>query len=72
MANNFLSADVGCPFYHDYVSHELRCEGVKDNSSIHLAFGSPTDRRDYMHEYCYTNYKNCKVARMLYEKYEKV
>lgn len=70
--SNYLSMYVECPFFHDYVSQELRCEGVKENSSTHIAFSSPAERRDYMHQFCYNNYKNCRVARMLYEKYEKV
>lgn len=64
------SAYVECPFFHYYDSHKLCCEGVIKNSSIHLAFASPTSRREYMKSRCYENYKKCPIAKLLYEKYE--
>ena len=58
-----------CPFYHFYESHKLCCEGVWENSSIHLAFASPVKRREYEKQYCRKDYKHCPVAKMLFEKY---
>lgn len=58
-----------CPFYHYYDGHKLCCEGVSEHSTIHLAFASPVERRDYEKRYCHSKYRECRVAQMLYGKY---
>ena len=58
-----------CPFYHFYERHKICCEGVIENSSIHLAFASPEARREYEKKFCDVEYRKCPVAKMLYEKY---
>lgn len=59
-----------CPFYSAEADQKIYCEGVQDGTSIHLAFGSKTDRKTYEKEYCCADYIGCKICRMLYEKYE--
>lgn len=65
-----LSAYIECPFFHYYDGCKMCCEGVVKNSSIHLAFASPTERRKYMKSICYFNHYDCLVAQMLYFKYD--
>lgn len=59
-----------CPFYKDCERQRIRCEGVWENTAIHLAFGDATDLKEYKLEYCCGLWKNCRIARMLIEKYE--
>ena len=73
MPKHNLSAYIGCPFFHYYDGCKICCEGVKKNSSIHLAFASPEERRQYMKTICYfSNYKTCIVAQALYNKYNNI
>lgn len=69
MSKHNTSAYIECPFHQWYDGCKLCCEGVQKNSTIHLAFASPDERRLYMKDVCYVNYKNCIVAQALYNKH---
>lgn len=69
MPKHNISAYVQCPFFKYYDGCKICCEGVQQSSSIHLAFSSPEERRKYMKSVCYFNYKDCIVAKALYNKY---
>lgn len=53
MAKHSTHYLIECPFHHWYEGCKLCCEGVQENSSIHLAFESPEARRKYMKDICY-------------------
>lgn len=59
-----------CPFYKEEDRQKIICEGVVDNSSIHVAFSSPTQKGEYCRQFCYRHYDDCLVADMLYCKYD--
>ena len=76
MKNNSSSVTVVCPFFKakgktEY-SQVIYCEGVESNSSIHLAFAEPLQRKAYMEHYCnkFQGHKECIIAKALYGKYE--
>lgn len=46
------------------------CEGVEENTGIHLCFGTPASQREYKKEFCYNNYQSCIIYKALYSKYE--
>ena len=58
-----------CPFYKHYDAHKIVCEGVQEDSSIHMTFGQVSDRKDYEKARCHGDYKKCPVAQMLYRLY---
>ena len=70
MGKRYISAYAECPFYHSEDEQKIYCEGVDDNSSIQLAFNSKTERRNYRRKKCEEDHKGCKIAKMLYGKYE--
>ena len=70
MGKRYVSKEALCPFYHSEDNQKLYCEGVDETTSIHLAFESATDRKEYRKIMCSRDYKKCHIARMLYEKYE--
>lgn len=72
MSKHSTSYLIECPFHQWYDGCKLCCEGVQKNSTIHLAFASPTERRQYMKKVCYTEYENCIVAQALYNKYNNI
>ena len=70
--SSFISGKVLCPFYKDCLrgTQSIKCEGVEPNSTIHLAFGNKVHLSLYMDKYCCKDYKSCRVAEMLFKKYE--
>ena len=70
MGKRYVSKEVECPFYHSEDEQKIYCEGVNERSSIHLAFSSKTERREYRRKKCSGEYKKCRIAKMLYRKYE--
>ena len=70
MSKRYVSKEVDCPFYHSEDNQKLYCEGVRDGTSIHLAFASSTLMQDYKDTYCCDEFGECLIADMLYRKYE--
>ena len=70
--SSFVSANVLCPFYKDapISKQTIVCEGVEPDSSVRLTFGSKVHCSLYMDKFCCKDYKACRVAQMLYKKYE--
>ena len=54
-----------CPFYKKEDHQTIFCEGVTDNSSVHLAFGNGLYCKEYKESKCRSNYRQCYVYRML-------
>ena len=63
----YTRKSVECPFYKKENRQVVYCSGVAENSSIHLAFGTPTDCQAYKDTICTHNYKFCRVYKMLEE-----
>lgn len=61
---------IKCPFYRSQEKYKVHCEGVDEHSSIHLVFGDPKMKTEYQRDNCSRNYKECRIAQMLYKKYE--
>lgn len=70
MGKRYVSKEAVCPFYHSEDEQKIYCEGVSDKSSIHLAFNSKIERKEYRKAKCSREYKKCRIAKMLYGKYE--
>ena len=70
--SSFISKRVLCPFYKDCPQGKQKviCEGVENNTSIHLAFGQKKKQYEYLEEYCCDDYRSCRIAQMLYKKYD--
>ena len=61
-----------CPFFKTNESRTIICEGVADGTRLCLAFKKGDDKAEYKDRYCdqIANYTNCRVAKMLTEKYD--
>lgn len=66
---HYQSKYVVCPFYSCEEDVKLHCEGVEPRTSIHLTFRSPAELLEYRKRYCETKYGECRLAKMLYDKY---
>ena len=72
-SGSYRQADVGCPFYkYDDSKKRITCEGLigMENSSLELIYRRKSDFDRQMDNFCCKNYQQCKVYRILMEKYE--
>lgn len=69
MAKHNFGKYVKCPFYKYEDQQLIYCEGVDDNTAIHLAFASKQELRDYRKDKCEGDYNSCLLCKMLYKKY---
>lgn len=70
MAKHMLSKRAICPYYRHEDPQVIYCDGVVDESVIHLAFSSKITAREYKESYCRCRYADCKIERMLEEMME--
>lgn len=69
----YVSAYVICPFYRfeDGEYHQVTvCEGLDNTSTIHLTFASRRAMEAHKGLYCCRDYRECKIAQMLFGKYD--
>ena len=64
-----ISNEVLCPFYHSEDAYRICCEGLEEGSTVHVVFSSSTKKQSFSRRYCCKDYKACKIANILYEKY---
>lgn len=70
MANR-VARYAKCPFYRKHEGGKIKCEGLSDNSTIHLVFETPKERAIFMREHCnsITDCHACLIHKILYEKW---
>lgn len=56
------NAFAQCPYYKCERQSVIFCEGAEENSSIHMAFSSSTQRKQYEKQFCQQCWKNCMIA----------
>ena len=61
---------VKCPYYKGEEAQKICCEGVQDGSSIHLAFDTKPNLRQYKTQLCKGAWGKCFIADMLNRKYD--
>lgn len=60
---------VVCPYYRSEERQVIYCEGVEENSSIHMAFSTPQQKKEYLLNYCRKFKPDCLVAQALNQKW---
>ena len=70
--SSYISGRIICPFFKDTRNNNqsIVCEGVKQNTALHLTFSNKSRQKEYIEEFCCNNYKHCRIANMLFKKYE--
>lgn len=53
---------VQCPYYKYERQCVIYCEGHEENCSIHMAFASSTQRKQYEKQFCQCCWKQCLIA----------
>lgn len=71
--NTTISRRAVCPYYLGDEKCKIFCEGVADNTTVHLNFDSRKNLKMYANKYCCVldNYKNCRLCDMLELKHYK-
>ena len=64
-----VSASAKCPYYKCEERSEIFCRGPMDQTSLHLAFAIPFEKKEYMRDYC-KNMFGCKQC-LIYQVMEK-
>jgi hypothetical protein len=70
MAKHNFTKDVVCPYYKYEAPQMVYCEGVEDNTALHLAFASKQGLKVYMGAKCCRSWRDCMIAQMLNRKYD--
>lgn len=65
----FKDDEIACPYYKKEIEREIYCEGVDECVSLHVAFISRKSLTKYKHDRCRKCWKNCRIAKMLNEKW---
>lgn len=68
MARHYESTEARCPFYRGEDTMTIWCEGIRDGCTLQLAFGR--DASDYRKAFCRSEWQECRVAQMLWNKHE--
>lgn len=61
----YMSNIVRCPFYRHEKMPKIHCQGVQENTLIHLAFGNNAEYKEYREHYCINQYEGCPIYKML-------
>lgn len=67
MPKHTVSCSAKCPYYKAHGGHEIYCRGPKEDTSIHVAFAVPAEKKVWMDQYCKTvkGCRDCPVRKML-------
>lgn len=53
---------VKCPYYKFEEKQKIFCEGVQEGTSIHLAFDTNPNLKDYKKRFCDRCWHTCQIA----------
>ena len=70
VGNHGYTKDVVCPYYKYEAPQMVYCEGVEDNTALHLAFAAKADKKMFMEQKCRCSWKECMIAQMLNRKWD--
>lgn len=66
----YISKYALCPFYKHESKQIIDCEGIQDNTVIHIAFANATDSKTFKIRHCRDKYKECPIYAMIKRKYK--
>ena len=61
----YTSSKVICPFYRHENRFVIFCQGVDNESVLHLAFPKPSSCLSFKEQYCRKNHTKCYIFQML-------
>lgn len=65
-----VSKRATCPFYKGEYRQEIFCEGLVENSNIHLGYANPGLLNEHKQKCCEADYRSCPIAQMLEKKWD--
>ena len=71
MPRHYVNPSAMCPFYRMEDPNSIFCEGIGPKWTIRLTKdGKGGSARGYKKKFCYDDWKNCPISRMLQKKFE--
>ena len=70
---DFILADYNakCPFFQTlFPEGGICCEGFGEASAVICVFADHVHRRNHFFTYCATDYENCPLAKIIFEKHK--
>lgn len=61
----FASTKVICPFYKYENRFVIFCQGIEEDTVLHLAFPKPSSCFEFKERYCRKNHTACPIHKML-------
>ena len=71
MPTMFDDVEAKCPFFKSSDKRKILCEGIIDDCATNLIFISEQKKKLHRKVFCDAKYGNCKIYKILEEKYEK-
>ena len=65
MSKHMVNKRAVCPYYRHEDSQVIYCDGVVEDSVLHLAFANRTRSKAYKETCCRMDYRQCRIYRML-------
>lgn len=72
MAKYYESMKAVCPYYKHENRFVIFCQGIDEESVLHLAFPKPSSCLEFKNKYCRKNYAQCSIHNMLINKYNNI
>ena len=63
----YKSVDVKCPFYKKSDNNQIICEGMTDDSTIHMCFSCTKSKNNHSKVFCENHYDKCEIYRAVME-----
>lgn len=70
MPTMYDDVNAKCPFFQHSNKQKITCEGITDGCITNLEFKTKEKRNRHRRQFCDSEYKNCKIYKVLEEKYE--
>lgn len=70
MGKHGFTKGVVCPYYKCEAPQMIYCEGVEEETALHLAFAAKDKMKSYMKAKCCSSWRSCMIAQMLNKKYD--
>lgn len=68
--SQYQDVNAICPFFLSGDKQRITCEGLIDKTKCINRFDFGKDREQYRSRYCDSNYEQCRIYRMLMDKYK--
>ena len=63
---------IKCPFFHAQDPVKIFCEGIEQDSTIHIAFATGQAKKSFVRRNCSAEYQQCPIYKINDSKYDEM